>query len=538
MLILLSLIVVIILVLIFQFGPALIGLLAIPALIYSEYSKKGTQYSGSYVSPEKVAIYNQSAKIHGPSEKECQIVMQNVKWGYKSEIMMNYILNGVTVGDGLFKTLDGGFYTSQIMDEKKYFIIPTDHEMAKNTEIKKWDRIPVNKEQFEQRLRDYPLYKLFRLYYRDSVGVWHEYRKYNHIELDCWNDELKIGFEFNGPKHYKMEITHPSGIPYQREFNKYSRMRLNDVIKKYRMRELGYGFMQIYSTDISNMTKNFTQSLDYMISRLLDLERSHGPDSLYPAKLLKPEYRVRAEARYVPVREKPSPDLVPQQYIAKVEDGGNFKTKLVNHICDDFTHIDLAQIDVEGDIKFAPKMTIEEFRAFEPWAELAENKDIPSSVEGYIEKNYTIIRPRELDERVGQYEQNNRTDQFEFGNDIRPPFIGSGDIAHTFNVREPYFSQIASGVKIIEGRRGNQDSFRHLVGKKVQFKNGNDVIVAIVTGISWYPDLLAFLTAENFRQIIPDAIDVDEAKAAYNAFWSDDEVANSGGIVAIKIKVD
>lgn len=107
--------------------------------------------------------------------------------------------------------------------------------------------------------------------------------------------------------------------------------------------------------------------------------------------------------------------------------------------------------------------------------------------------------------------------------------------ALTFTVQEPYFSQIKSGLKTVEGRRGTLEKFKAHIGKIVFFlnKDGSQDIPVKITDVKCYTDLYLFLVEVGYKKAIPDAKNIWDAVAEYHKFYSDTSIKESGGMCAL-----
>ena len=80
-----------------------------------------------------------------------------------------------------------------------------------------------------------------------------------NLELDCYNDELKLALEYNGAQHYKY-------IPYfHRSKEAFHNQKYRDEIKKYKCRENGIRLIEVpYNVkDIETFIERELRNLGY-----------------------------------------------------------------------------------------------------------------------------------------------------------------------------------------------------------------------------------------------------------------------------------
>ncbi len=100
------------------------------------------------------------------------------------------------------------------------------------------------------------------------------------------------------------------------------------------------------------------------------------------------------------------------------------------------------------------------------------------------------------------------------------------------NKQEPYFSYILSGKKTVEGRL-NKGKFLEMQVGDILKVNGSAEFIII--GKNVYTSFKEMIESEGLKNVIPDAVDVDEAVSVYRQFYSvEDELKY--GVVAIGIK--
>lgn len=107
-------------------------------------------------------------------------------------------------------------------------------------------------------------------------------------------------------------------------------------------------------------------------------------------------------------------------------------------------------------------------------------------------------------------------------------------------VREPYFSQIDSGQKTIEGRKRSETWSEVKVGDylKIVSDETDDPILMEVVAIREYDGsdpLFSYLTTEGLSQTLPGIFTLTEAIATYLQFWQPAEIKKLG-LYAFKMK--
>lgn len=104
-------------------------------------------------------------------------------------------------------------------------------------------------------------------------------------------------------------------------------------------------------------------------------------------------------------------------------------------------------------------------------------------------------------------------------------------------VIEPWFSQIRTGSKRIEGRK-NSPTWRGLdVGQKLTIKNpvSKESFPVEITKLTVYPTLQDFLIQEGVKNVLP-GFNYDGAVELYNVLLNEEEITTYG-MLAISIKV-
>lgn len=103
------------------------------------------------------------------------------------------------------------------------------------------------------------------------------------------------------------------------------------------------------------------------------------------------------------------------------------------------------------------------------------------------------------------------------------------------NCQEPYFTQIATGRKTVEGRINRDDWAAVCVGDKIEFYYNDNSIICEVVAIHHEKDF-ASLYRRFGDNLLPGISSEDEAMAIYHQFYT---VADEEryGVVGIEIKV-
>ncbi len=84
------------------------------------------------------------------------------------------------------------------------------------------------------------------------------------------------------------------------------------------------------------------------------------------------------------------------------------------------------------------------------------------------------------------------------------------------HVQEPWLSEIVSGRKTVEGKRGPASKFTPLIGQDVRFFNRQQSVVRRVIAVRHYDTLDEYLDAE-WQAAAPHMPSKEAAKAAYLA---------------------
>jgi ASC-1-like (ASCH) protein len=117
-----------------------------------------------------------------------------------------------------------------------------------------------------------------------------------------------------------------------------------------------------------------------------------------------------------------------------------------------------------------------------------------------------------------------------------PPVHRPPPVAVTAPLKQPYFNQIESGQKTIEGRIASGMFLRVRQGGRIQFINGQRKVVCEVTGVRKYTSFAKMLKAEGFKKCIPNAPTEEAAVRIYDQIPSYSDKAAQFGVLAIQIK--
>lgn len=115
---------------------------------------------------------------------------------------------------------------------------------------------------------------------------------------------------------------------------------------------------------------------------------------------------------------------------------------------------------------------------------------------------------------------------------------GSYAYPTVMEVIEPWFSQIRTGTKRVEGRK-NSPTWRHLdVGQKLTIKNPltKESFPVEITKLTEYPCLEDFLVQEGVKNVLP-GFGYDGAVDLYRVLLGGDTEITKYGMLAISIKL-
>ena len=110
---------------------------------------------------------------------------------------------------------------------------------------------------------------------------------------------------------------------------------------------------------------------------------------------------------------------------------------------------------------------------------------------------------------------------------------------HTKNVREPHFSNIENGKKIVEGRL-RKHSFNVIKeGDNVLWVNGDDEEKSVLTRITKkveYESFEEMIRSEGLGNVLPNCETVEEGVEVYRQFYSE-EKEKEFGVYAFVLEV-
>src|SRR5690348_8235884 len=107
--------------------------------------------------------------------------------------------------------------------------------------------------------------------------------------------------------------------------------------------------------------------------------------------------------------------------------------------------------------------------------------------------------------------------------------------ANTFDVEEPWFTHIAKGDKVIEGRLGKGKFSDLTKGQKIKFVNKGRKACAVVTDIKTYKTFEEYLSHEGLSRTLPGVHTIADGVKIYRKYYSA-EKEQERGIVAIHLK--
>ena len=116
-------------------------------------------------------------------------------------------------------------------------------------------------------------------------------------------------------------------------------------------------------------------------------------------------------------------------------------------------------------------------------------------------------------------------------------FIGGGE--HEMKLDEPHFSNIKNGLKTIEGRIYDDKRKTISIGDSIKFINrndSNDNFEKTVNNLQVFKAPISFgevINEDNFKDLIPDAENVQEAVDVYENIDGYMEKAATEGIIFI-----
>ena len=157
-----------------------------------------------------------------------------------------------------------GTWTNNIPTELKKYGGDIDEEDEQHIDIKKRrrrggsggeSRGEVECRRVMQKLLDKPFYKSRPRYLNNPVTF-----GTNNLELDCYNEELKIAVEYDGAQHYKF-------IPYfHKTYEGFLNQRYRDYMKEQMCKENNIKLIRVpYTVKIENIEAYIIQKLQEML---------------------------------------------------------------------------------------------------------------------------------------------------------------------------------------------------------------------------------------------------------------------------------
>lgn len=112
---------------------------------------------------------------------------------------------------------------------------------------------------------------------------------------------------------------------------------------------------------------------------------------------------------------------------------------------------------------------------------------------------------------------------------------------YEMHIQSPWYEEIMSGRKTIEGRAGSLEKYNHLIGKVISITNGKEYNNVRVTDIKHYNSLEEYIKNSGWNRIAPHTKSEEETFEAYykiydrngNQVFSETNVKKRGGMNAI-----
>ena len=101
--------------------------------------------------------------------------------------------------------------------------------------------------------------------------------------------------------------------------------------------------------------------------------------------------------------------------------------------------------------------------------------------------------------------------------------------------QDPWFSSIRQGVKTVEGRKGTHSYKKIKVGDRINFSNGTESFIALVTDVRKYASLEAYFEDVTLEKALPGVKTLEEGLAIYHE-WSSPEKIKEYGFLGIFVK--
>lgn len=113
-------------------------------------------------------------------------------------------------------------------------------------------------------------------------------------------------------------------------------------------------------------------------------------------------------------------------------------------------------------------------------------------------------------------------------------------------MQEPWFTEIKSGRKTVEGRVGREGSKNSWIGKRMLIIGPKSSVTVRVKAIRYYDNLQKYIETEGWEKIAPQTGSNEKAFETYmaikmkgeNRVFSPERIANMGGINAMEISLE
>lgn len=130
--------------------------------------------------------------------------------------------------------------------------------------------------------------------------------------------------------------------------------------------------------------------------------------------------------------------------------------------------------------------------------------------------------------------------KFKYMNLKSDNLIGGGD-SHNMKLKEPYFTQVSNGIKTIEGRINDEKRQKIKEGDTIAFtsEETGEIVYKSVSSLKSFNKEKKFsdvITEYNYKLLIPDAENVEEAVKVYTDIPSYVDNASKYGILFICLR--
>lgn len=93
---------------------------------------------------------------------------------------------------------------------------------------------------------------------------------------------------------------------------------------------------------------------------------------------------------------------------------------------------------------------------------------------------------------------------------------------------EPWFSYIRQGVKPVEGRKNSPKYQKIRAGDFIEFSNGKEHFLTVVTEVRAYTSLEDYLEDVTLQKALPNVTSLEEAIKIYHQWSTPDEIRTHG----------